>query len=375
MQSTSFPIVGTILAFLACSSVVAQPPRPGRSPGCYTIESIQGAYAVVGLYGPKVAMALGVRQFDGKGNFTGAFVLNQPVAGSTTGERSGSTGTQQGTYAVNCNGTGVMTRLTTSSLGVVSMGFDDFLITDAVERDGKLIATKIEDAQRIPSSLVPGGIFLTRSYTRRADGPSDCYTRDSLRGWYGVVVNYDVNLAMGLQPEWLDGQGNLTRTGINNQPVAGSPTGDRAVGNVTSRGTYTVNCNGIGEITRIVSRPDGTTATAIDDFMILESTMLEGGRLSATRILDMQRGPAVVGTTNSFVTRIHTLRPNATADWVPRLQALACGGGQNCRVSVSDWNYYLVNNIDSNAPVLVIGDGTVLMTAQEYMDARILAGL
>jgi hypothetical protein len=54
---------------------------------------------------------------------------------------------------------------------------------------------------------------------------------------------------------------------------------------------------------------------------------------------------------------------------------MACGGNQNCRVSVSDWNYHLVNGIDANAPVLVIGDGTVLMTAQEYMDARIAAGL
>src|SRR5438093_11577384 len=37
-----------------------------------------------------------------------------------------------------------------------------------------------------------------------------------------------------------------------------------AVAYVTT-GTYTVNCNGTGNITRIVTRPDGSTAPAMDD--------------------------------------------------------------------------------------------------------------
>src|SRR5665811_1121611 len=92
-------------------------------------------------------------------------------------------------------------------------------------------------------------------YTRRPDSQTaGCYTLESLQGSYGVVVNYDVNLAMGLQPEYLDGLGNLRRTGINNQPLTGSTTGERTIGNVTSSGTYVVNCNGSGTITRVVTR-------------------------------------------------------------------------------------------------------------------------
>jgi hypothetical protein len=37
-------------------------------------------------------------------------------------------------------------------------------------KDGQLIATTIEDAVRVPSALVPGGLFVRRHYTRRPDG-------------------------------------------------------------------------------------------------------------------------------------------------------------------------------------------------------------
>jgi hypothetical protein len=48
---------------------------------------------------------------------------------------------------------------------------DDFVITKAIREgeDGPLIATAVEDAQRTPSANVAGGIFLTRTYTRRPD--------------------------------------------------------------------------------------------------------------------------------------------------------------------------------------------------------------
>jgi hypothetical protein len=74
-----------------------------------------------------------------------------------------------GTYTVNCDGTGVFTRILTASNGVHTTQMDDFLITKATMKDGQLVATALEDAQRTPSAIVPGGIFLTRSYTRRPD--------------------------------------------------------------------------------------------------------------------------------------------------------------------------------------------------------------
>lgn len=137
---------------------------------CYTLASISGTYAVVGTYGANVAIALGVRHFDGQGNLTGTFTLNEPDPTSTTGGRKIVTGTQMGTYTVNCDGTGVITRTLTTSTGVVTVQHDDFMITQAKERDdGGLLATSLVDAQQTPSAIVAGGIFLIRSYTRRPD--------------------------------------------------------------------------------------------------------------------------------------------------------------------------------------------------------------
>ena len=62
-----------------------------------------------------------------------------------------------------------ITRTLTSSTGVVTTQTDDFLITKATERDGHLLATGLEDMTRVPSALVPGGLFVFRSYTRRPD--------------------------------------------------------------------------------------------------------------------------------------------------------------------------------------------------------------
>jgi len=93
---------------------------------CYTLASIKGTYAAVATYGANVALALAVRHFDGQGNMTGTFTLNAPVVGSPTGARTIVTGTQVGTYVVNCDGTGTITRVLTSSTGVVTTQTDDF---------------------------------------------------------------------------------------------------------------------------------------------------------------------------------------------------------------------------------------------------------
>jgi hypothetical protein len=38
---------------------------------CYTVASLKGTYATVATYGAHVAVALGVRHFDGEGNLRG----------------------------------------------------------------------------------------------------------------------------------------------------------------------------------------------------------------------------------------------------------------------------------------------------------------
>ena len=281
---------------------------------CYTLESLQGTFATIGTYGNSVAVAFSIRTLDAFGNMptSAPFLINLPLAGSPTGARTFITGANKATYAINCNGTGVVTRVATLTDGTTIPAFDDFLVTEGILQNGKLVATAISDAQRIPSPLVPSASFLTRKYARLPDSrTAGCYTRESLQGSYGVLVNYGMNDALGLQQETLDGKGNLSRTGVLNQPTVGSTTGARTVGNVTSTGTYTVNCNGIGTIDRVVTRPDGTKAIASDDFVIT-GAIEKDGKLFATRIFDMQREPSVILPGGVFLTRTHTLRPAQT---------------------------------------------------------------
>jgi 7,8-dihydropterin-6-yl-methyl-4-(beta-D-ribofuranosyl)aminobenzene 5'-phosphate synthase len=68
------------------------------------------------------------------------------------------------------------------------------------------------------------------------------------------------------------------------------------------------------------------------------------------------------------------LRPG----WETRLQTLACATkppAASCQVSVSDWNYHLMNSVSPLARPLVIGDGTQMMTIQQYLAARIANGI
>jgi hypothetical protein len=103
-------------------------------------------------------------------NLSGTFIINEPTAGSTTGARTIVTGTQVGTYTVNCNGTGQFMRTLTQANGTVTNTVDDFIITAAVRvyngSDFILLATGITDAQQVPSTIIPGGIFLYRVHAR-----------------------------------------------------------------------------------------------------------------------------------------------------------------------------------------------------------------
>ena len=51
---------------------------------CYTVASINGTYGTVATYGANVALGLAVRHYDGQGNFTATFIVNQPDPTSTT---------------------------------------------------------------------------------------------------------------------------------------------------------------------------------------------------------------------------------------------------------------------------------------------------
>ena len=75
---------------------------------------------------------------------------------------------------MNCDGSGVITRDVTVTGGGTTTGLvDNFVITRAMVKRGQFIATAIEDAQQIPSVIVQGGIFLTRTWTRLPDHDQD----------------------------------------------------------------------------------------------------------------------------------------------------------------------------------------------------------
>jgi hypothetical protein len=157
---------------LVAAALLSVPVASAQDPACpYTLASLQGTYAVVLTYGANIAAGFQIEKLDGKGNVTRTGPINQPVAGSQTGQRTIAPTSSVGTYVVNCDGTGVITRIVTQTNGTSTPTVDDIMITEAEKRSGYgvMIATKIADMQRTPSSVVPGGIFVTRVHTRLPD--------------------------------------------------------------------------------------------------------------------------------------------------------------------------------------------------------------
>lgn len=69
---SSVPAALILTCFLGVSAAQAQ------GTGCYTLESLQGSFGVIGTYGSNIAVALGTRTNDAAGNLTGTFVLIRP---------------------------------------------------------------------------------------------------------------------------------------------------------------------------------------------------------------------------------------------------------------------------------------------------------
>ncbi len=154
-----------LASFLGVSAANAQ-----DSSCQYTLASLRGKYAIVVTYLPTyAAMAIGTGTYDGAGNMTGTFLVNGPTPGSSTGARTITKGTQVGTYTVNCDGTGVITRTTTLATGQTNTFMDDFVITAATPAwRGAIIANTIADVAENPTTAgaAPAGLYQTRLQTR-----------------------------------------------------------------------------------------------------------------------------------------------------------------------------------------------------------------
>jgi hypothetical protein len=157
------PSIVAIIFFSGAGAANAQNP----SATCpFTLASLNGSYSVIANYGAVVALGMWAETFDGNGHLTRSGVLNEPTPGSTTGQRNTVTVSSTGTYTVNCNGTGTLNRTVTRPDGSTVPEVDDFIITNATRGFGVMVATTIVDAQRVPSAIVSGGIFVTHVHSR-----------------------------------------------------------------------------------------------------------------------------------------------------------------------------------------------------------------
>lgn len=99
LKKTNLLVAALCLVFFGAATANAQ-----DESRCYTLASLQGSYAIIGHYGAHLALALTEGQFDGQGNFTSTFIVNEPDPTSTTGGRKLVSGSQTGTYTINCDG-------------------------------------------------------------------------------------------------------------------------------------------------------------------------------------------------------------------------------------------------------------------------------
>ncbi len=161
------------------------------------------------------------------------------------------------------------------------------------------------------SPFVPAALIFTSFLgmsAAKAGNPA-CYTVASLQGSYAIIGTYGSNLAITLGAEYLDGNGNLMRSAVVNEPTPGSTTGERTITTNTNTGTYTVNCDGTGKFYRNLTQANGATASQVDDF-IITGAILKGGQLIATTIVDAQEVPSAVVQGGVFLTRVHTRLPD-----------------------------------------------------------------
>ena len=132
----------------------------------YSVASLSGDYSAIATYGGNVARALGTQTFDGCGKLDGAAFVNQPGPGGT---RVVVNITFTGTYTVNSDGTGKMVLTITLPNGTTANATEDFVIARAQKGDSGLIATEVIDAQEQPSTVIPGGVFVTHTYILRPE--------------------------------------------------------------------------------------------------------------------------------------------------------------------------------------------------------------
>jgi hypothetical protein len=168
------------------------------------------------------------------------------------------------------------------------------------------------------SLFVPAALIITSFLCLSVANAQDAtcpYTAASLQGSYGMVGYYTGGIALAIAVESFDDSGNLTRKAIvNAPPAATAPTGaPRVITPTTSTGTFTVNCDGTGTYSRVLTNmTTGVTSNFTGNFVITRA-VLKDGQMIATSFTDAQVEGSAIVPGGVFVYYVHTRLPDAPA--------------------------------------------------------------
>ena len=163
--------------------------------------------------------------------------------------------------------------------------------------------------------FVAAMIFISSVFAPAANAQdSTCpYTAASLKGSFGMVGHYSGGIALAMAVENFDDSGNLSRKAIVNQPPAATaPAGSpRQITATTSAGTFTVNCDGTGTYTRMITNvTTGVTSGPLTGNFVITGAVVKDGQLIATEFTDAQVEVSAIVPGGVFVYFVHTRLPD-----------------------------------------------------------------
>jgi hypothetical protein len=234
--------------------------------------------------GANASLVISIVTIDANGNSSLSTALqNVPRADGT---RAVSQLTQTGIFTVNANGMGTATIYSTTSSGTKATRTFDLAITQAKVVGPVKIATEVFMMQREPSASAGSGALATVIYKRLPDGGE--FTTASLQGTWAKALQGGANVSCSAGIVTFDENGNATHSELVNMPTADAK---RVVVPLTGTAVFTVNANGMGTTTTIVTAPDGTTQTYTWDYVITQAEYVGAVKI-ATEMLAIQREPS-----------------------------------------------------------------------------------
>ena len=158
------------------------------------------------------------------------------------------------------------------------------------------------------TSVIRPGFSRALAGQDRNDGSPEHrgYSVESVNGSYAFIGTYAGLVASSFGVVTFNGAGRVKGSLMVNQP---NPDGSRSIVNVGIAGTYSVNPDGTGTNSLVVTLPDGHTANVTED-LVIRKAEVDRGVLTATSIFEAQEQPSVVLSGDVYVTHTYTRRPD-----------------------------------------------------------------